>query len=77
MSYEIFLNMNADILIKQLQLNNILIKQLPLSLYIWYFLLVFVFYLTSICELTSLDILPNSDNVSFEPKQYCIDFLSH
>ena len=53
-----------------------MIKWSLLSLYTLYFLFVFVFYKTSIGDLTSLDIvIPSPDDGSLEPKHYSIDFF--
>ena len=61
-----FLSTNADLLIKWLRV----------SLHLLYFFLVFIFYKTSIGDLTSLDIiLPCPDDGTFEPKRYNIVFF--
>ena len=61
-SHDIFFNTNADLWI----------KWLPFSRHIKYFLLVFVFYLTS-----QDIILLRPDDGSLEPKRYNVDFLLH
>ena len=67
-SCNIFQKINAEFLI----------KGLLLSFYILYFLLVLVFYSTSIGDLSSLDIiLPSLDDGSLELNLYNVDILSN